>query len=1360
MLFTLAMADPHQVGTGYASQNQVPNSGANNFSWSRSIYTQSEILAAGINPSESIVALGYHVSNQPENYTLTDQFVYIRNTTDTQLHDSDVIDLYGFSMIFDGTVTYDGDGWQYFRLNYSFPYAGEGIEIIWQNNHGQTADNMPSFSSTPMQNMAAYCLNNDRPPTQGDNVTFSSSRPNIMFVTPMTTLPEPAKIKNPYDEDIIMGEARTLQWTAGEGIPNGYKLYFGTSNPPEFVAELGNVTSYNLEDLEIENTYYWKVEPHNEAGTQTSVPVWSFEYNPYGHTQIGTDTSLSGYPFLTGYRYTVSAALYNFDEINEIGMLTRVGWYCEQPYDRNMSYKIYVGATGFEEVPYVPYDVIITDLTLAAEGEYNFTEPGWHMFELNDPIPYVNGNLMVVVDIHHNTWPSSSPEFRYTQTSNYSHAYWMGTHAPQTGNPSSTNGRNRPNLMLHLTDFTGDPQLQINTATINFGEVYFGATADPRNATITNMGGGPLTIELDDVSLSGSDQFSFDENSFPIALNPTERASFPVYFTGTTEGAAEATITINCLGVEHQVNLRGNVLSEGLVVMGNGQVNKQLPINPGEAYSYSQTLFKADELDTINRQLEKLAYHWNGSGMGSNSNEWTIYLGHTDKSAFISDSDWLPQEELTQVYQGNVAITPTNQWIEIELDTPYIYDGINNLVVAIQETKPGNDSVWGYFYASNSSYASSLRCDGADNIDLASLPDGTLQNAYPNTRLYFGDLVAVMAVSPKNIEFDAIYLGETGEAKYINITNEGEGILHMVENYITITGANPASFAIDSSVFPLALSKNETAQIPVYMIGNIGGNVEATLKITLGEIVEEVALSGEILLPDKLISGTFSTVSWDLEDILITATGIDAENIVYDAVSGEYEITVPYDFSGTITPTKAGYIIEPESRQYSNVIEDIDNHDYVIKKDVDPTVAITYPQNDHVFNFYVPTAVTITWEATDYAVEFYEIKFGTGDWESIGQETEFTTDELETGDYYFAVRGVQNTPQAKGEIGNTWIENTASEHENKGTGAIAEVNFSVVIPEYVAGSGDVVFVSPGIAMKIDGTGTDFIGAIDRTADVALTPIPNPNFVANLHNVWELIGTGSVNITINSSEQWFAYMVAGEWVPIEGPLSARTITYDLDAKNAFFEFAFGAGDDPTLPVELNYFAIDYLTRDNSVRIRWQTASETQMLGYHIYRSTEDNLASARVITPTMIVASNSSTGESYTYLDTEVENGTYYYWLEAISYSSSEFYGYKSVIVDAPLAPELPEISYMSNAYPNPFRGSTNIDIAIKEGETGSFTIYNMLGQAVYSQKLNEGNINIKWHGKDNNGKSCGNGVYFYKLTTPTKSETKKMVIMK
>jgi len=87
---------------------------------------------------------------------------------------------------------------------------------------------------------------------------------------------------------------------------------------------------------------------------------------------------------------------------------------------------------------------------------------------------------------------------------------------------------------------------------------------------------------------------------------------------------------------------------------------------------------------------------------------------------------------------------------------------------------------------------------------------------------------------------------------------------------------------------------------------------------------------------------------------------------------------------------------------------------------------------------------------------------------------------------------------------------------------------------------------------------------------------------------------------------------------------------------------------------------------------------------------------------------------------------------------------------------------MKNAYPNPFKAnsSTNIEVSLKAGDTGTLSIYNVQGQLVKIVSLTEGTHMVNWNGRDTRGNACGSGIYFYKLSTQSMNQTKKMVIVK
>lgn len=235
----------------------------------------------------------------------------------------------------------------------------------------------------------------------------------------------------------------------------------------------------------------------------------------------------------------------------------------------------------------------------------------------------------------------------------------------------------------------------------------------------------------------------------------------------------------------------------------------------------------------------------------------------------------------------------------------------------------------------------------------------------------------------------------------------------------------------------------------------------------------------------------------------------------------------------------------------------------------------------------------------------------------------------------------------------------------------------------------------------------------------------------------------------------------EFAPLQAKLIAPQIKGDA-VNTPTWTFTVTRQDPPVLPVELSNFSA-VLTAENFVKLSWRTQSETGMLGYRVYRGESDVQASSMML-PVLIPANNTSNVIDYTWVDSEVEvQHTYWYWLEAVEVNGTgQFYGPLTVRVEGEIPSVLPTITTMGNAYPNPFKqsSSTTIDVSIKEGENGTVTVYNILGQIVKTFKVNEGEHQIHWNGKDARGNNCGSGIYFYKLSTPSTNMTKKMVIVK
>jgi hypothetical protein len=93
----------------------------------------------------------------------------------------------------------------------------------------------------------------------------------------------------------------------------------------------------------------------------------------------------------------------------------------------------------------------------------------------------------------------------------------------------------------------------------------------------------------------------------------------------------------------------------------------------------------------------------------------------------------------------------------------------------------------------------------------------------------------------------------------------------------------------------------------------------------------------------------------------------------------------------------------------------------------------------------------------------------------------------------------------------------------------------------------------------------------------------------------------------------------------------------------------------------------------------------------------------------------------------------------------------------------PVTNMLNQNYPNPFNPETTISFDMPKTANANLSVYNVKGQLVktlHNGIANFGRNNVVWNGTDNNGNKVTSGLYFYRLTTDGKVETRKMMLMK
>ena len=160
-------------------------------------------------------------------------------------------------------------------------------------------------------------------------------------------------------------------------------------------------------------------------------------------------------------------------------------------------------------------------------------------------------------------------------------------------------------------------------------------------------------------------------------------------------------------------------------------------------------------------------------------------------------------------------------------------------------------------------------------------------------------------------------------------------------------------------------------------------------------------------------------------------------------------------------------------------------------------------------------------------------------------------------------------------------------------------------------------------------------------------------------------------------------------------------------------------DNTLPVVLTTFTAQYL--ENNPTLYWNTQSETDNMGWFVYRNEENDFTTSEKISEFIEGHGTTSEPHDYIYEDTiydALPGDTYWYWLESIDLGGvTHHYNNtaKLVVPDdyEPQIPlELPIIYGLHQNTPNPLvKGSTKISFLLHNTARVDLKIYNIRGES-------------------------------------------------
>ena len=271
-------------------------------------------------------------------------------------------------------------------------------------------------------------------------------------------------------------------------------------------------------------------------------------------------------------------------------------------------------------------------------------------------------------------------------------------------------------------------------------------------------------------------EYALQGNTINLTATPASNYMFDswvVYKTGDVN--TMVTVSNNSFTMPNYpvtVSAIFNEVVSGDVTIGSGTSTSQyIPTYNYYDYSLTQQIYTKAEVGEAGT-ITHIAFYVSAN---PSSRKIDIYMSHTSKNSFSSTSDWVTQNTSYRVVQNYQAFGQTG-WNVIPLDTPFEYNGTNNLLVTIDDNTGSWSSSKISFYTYSTS-ANRAHYTYQDNTDFnpASISANSSYNKLltSNNQVVFTKEVpsteGYLSVSNTNLTGFSTMAGTASESQYTNL---------------------------------------------------------------------------------------------------------------------------------------------------------------------------------------------------------------------------------------------------------------------------------------------------------------------------------------------------------------------------------------------------------------------------------------------------------------------------------------------------------------------------------------------------------------------------------------------------------------
>lgn len=677
------------IGTGTENYHISPFCTSNNYSWTETIYPSSSFPG-----TVTINSISWY-SNIAEALSCSSVKIYLgTKSADAFASASDWTPMSDLTLVYDGTNVNLGQtaGWETYTFNEPYYFEGNQNLVVVVAKTANTTNGNTRYRYSTVSNTCLFRQSTTAAATAQYSTslagTLSDYRANIKV---NYNLDNSVSVSN--INVAVTGRNANVTWDAPmDPDVTGYKVEYKLNTASTWTVATDNTseTSFLLTGLYFLNNYVVRVTPIGPADVAPRAKAFATTCISGSSEEvdvvIGTNTTTFTYlPSNSFYNYSLTEQIYTPEEVGAAGSITSVSFY-NAGTTKTRSYDVYMTHTDktsfLSETDWInaqPSELVYSSVV-------EMTANQWTTLEFDTPFEYDGTSNVVLIMVDRTGSYSSGMACRVTSTANVMSMYSYrdsGSYNPMNAtNERGTLQSDRNNVIFHRIINTCDTTSGVRvenlavSSNLRVATVTWDAPVGPEAAGLT---GYNVEYKLADAS----DWIVVETNTPSTSALISGLYYEPVYEVRVSPvGVEEYSFATTQFQLECPNMVQSALPEDVLIGTSNFSSNYALPLNNYYNYSYTQQIYTAEELG-LPGTITSISYNYDYSLSNSSKSDVKIYMAHTPRGSFSSASDFIPVTQLTLVYSGDMICSYGMN--TFTLDVPFVYNGIDNLVVAVYD---------------------------------------------------------------------------------------------------------------------------------------------------------------------------------------------------------------------------------------------------------------------------------------------------------------------------------------------------------------------------------------------------------------------------------------------------------------------------------------------------------------------------------------------------------------------------------------------------------------------------------------------------------------------------------------------------